>query len=124
MRGLYEFSLTKSVNDTILGMCRSSGWRRVRRIVLKVGGMRRVNPELMAYAFGRISKGAPTEGANLSIMVLPVTFRCHACGREVQSEGTEFVCPACGSKDVELVSGLEFAIEFLEVEGSAPHPGD
>ena len=59
MRGLYEFSLTKSVNDTILGIYRNSGWRRVRRIMLKVSGMQRVNPELMAYAFGRISRGAP-----------------------------------------------------------------
>ncbi len=47
----------------------------------------------MAYVLGGEIRGAPTEGANLSIMVLPVTpprlYRR-------SSEAMEFMCPACG----------------------------
>ena len=120
---VYEFSLTRSVNNAVLSLCKKSGWSRVRHIVLKIGGLRRVNPELMAFIFDAISKGTQTEGANLSIMYLPVIFRCRACGRDAPAEpmegeprSLEFVCPLCGSRDVELLSGLELAIELLEVE--------
>ena len=113
---MYEFSLARSVNNTVLNLCRRSGWDRVRHIVLKMGGLRKVDPELMTFIFSMISLGTPTEGANFSILFLPVVFRCHACGRDAPSEGTEFVCPLCGSKDVELLSGLELSIELLEVE--------
>lgn len=117
---MYEFTLTKSVNNAILNLCRQSGWDRVRHIVLKIGGMRKVNPELMSSAFDVISQGTRTEGASFSIMTLPTTFRCRACGRDSQTENTTFACPLCGSRDVELLSGLELAIEFLEVEKSPP----
>ena len=114
--GVYEFSLTRSVNNAVLSLCEKSGWSRVRHIVLKLGGLRKVNLELMAFIFDVISRGTRTEGANFSIMYLPVIFRCRSCGRDAPSETTEFVCPLCGSRDVELLCGLELAIELLEVE--------
>ena len=113
---MYEFSLTHSVNDAVQNLCRRSGWRKVRRILLKVGGMRKVNPELMSFIFAALSKDTPAEGALLSVMMLPVTIRCFSCGRTGTREDSEFMCPSCGSRNVELISGLELAIEVLEVE--------
>ena len=113
---MYEFSLTRSVNNAVLSLCEKSGWSRVRHIVLKLGGLRKVNLELMAFIFDVISRGTRTEGANFSIMSLPVIFRCRSCGRDAPSESTEFAYPLCGSRDVELLCGLELAIELLEVE--------
>ena len=113
---MYEFSLAKTLSSTLQGLCKKSGWSRVRHIVLKIGGMRGVNPELMSFVFGLMSLGTPAEGANFSIMFMPVLFQCHSCGREAEGEGTEFICPLCGSRDVTLTSGLELAIELLEVE--------
>lgn len=113
---MYEFSLTRSVNNAVLALCKQAGWSRVRHIVLKLGGLRKVNLELMTFIFDVISKGTQTEGANFSIMYLPVIFRCRSCGRDAPSETTEFVCPLCGSRDVELLCGLELALELLEVE--------
>ena len=116
---MYEFSLTHSVNDAVQNLCRLSGWRKVRRILLKIGGMRKVNPELMSFIFAALSKDTPAEGAILSVMILPVTIRCFSCGRTGTREDSEFMCPSCGSRNVELISGLELAIEVLEVESDS-----
>ena len=113
---MYEFSLARSVNNTILKLCQNSGWSRVRHILLKIGGLRKVNPELMTFIFNLISLGTPLEGANFSILFLPTLFHCYSCGRDAEGEDTEFACPLCGSRDVELLSGLELAIDLLEVE--------
>ena len=84
--------------------------------MVKIGNMRQINPELMTFIFAAISQGTPAEGAILSIMILPVTIHCYSCGRTGTREDNQFMCPYCGSHNVQLLSGLEFNIEVLEVE--------
>ncbi|MBR2209745.1 MAG: hydrogenase maturation nickel metallochaperone HypA [Synergistaceae bacterium] len=116
---MYEFSLTNSVARTVIELCRDNDWKKVRRIMVKVGGIRRINPELMSFLFMAMAKGTPAEEAILSVLVIPVTLYCNSCGRTSiceEEQDVQFECPACGSKNVQLVSGLEFNIEVLEVE--------
>ncbi len=115
---MYEFSLTNSVNNALQSLCRQTGWSRVRRVMIKVGGLCKVNPELMAFIFAAVSKDTPAEGALLSVMMLPVTLRCYSCGKISAREDSELLCPLCGSKNVQIISGQELSIEALEVEGN------
>ena len=111
-----ELVLAHSINNAILDLCKQAGFTKVRRILLKIGGMKNVNPELMNSIFSIIAKGQPTEGANLLIMTIPVTLNCYDCKRRGYREDTEFKCPSCGSRNVKLLTGLEFSVESLEVE--------
>ena len=116
---MYEFSLTNSVARTVIELCRDNDWKKVRRILVKVGGVRRINPELMSFLFTAMAKGTPAEEAVLSVLVIPVTFYCFVCGRTSiidEDQDVQFMCPSCGSRNVQLLSGLEFNIEVLEVE--------
>ena len=114
---MYEYSLTNSVNNAIQALCRKTGWK-IRRITLKIGGLRPVNPELMAFIFAGVSKDTPAEGAIFSVMMIPVTYYCYNCKKKGIREDTQFMCPHCGSRNVQLLSGLEFSLEVLEVESS------
>ena len=113
---MHEFPLTNSVNNAVLRLCDNFGWDKVRRILIKVGGMRKINPELMSCIFAIVSRGTATEGADLSIMCLPFTLRCKKCGRKSSREDLDLKCPLCGSTEIEIISGLELSIEALEVE--------
>lgn len=108
--------MTSSVAGTILALCKKSGWSKIRRVLLKIGGMRKVNPELMSFIFTSLVKDTPAEGALLSVMIIPVTLKCYACGHINIREDTQFLCSSCGSRNVQLLAGLEFNIEVLEVE--------
>ncbi len=119
---MHELSLAEAVNNTIKELCERSAWTRVRRIVLKVGHMRQVDPELLLFAFDVVSKGTLSEGAELSVLELPVVFKCNACGENVTSEATAFICLNCGSADVELLSGMELTIESMEVDHQGQGP--
>lgn len=114
---MHELSLAESINNTIRELCERSGWTLVRRVVLKVGRMRQVDPELLSFAFDVVAKGTVSEGAELSVMELPFVFKCNHCGRETTGEETSFVCPHCDSTNVDLLSGMELTIESMEVEG-------
>ena len=113
---MHELSLAEKINDTIKALCERSEWTRVRRVVLKVGYMRQIDPELLSFAFDVVAKGTVSEGAVVSVMELPIVFMCHSCGKETSSEETVFMCSGCGGTNVELRSGMELTIESMEVE--------
>jgi len=113
---MHELSLAEKINNTIKNLCERSDWTRVRRIVLKVGHMRQVDPELLSFAFDVVAKGTVSEGAEISVLELPIVFMCHSCGKETGSEETVFACAKCGGTNVELRSGMELNIESMEVE--------
>ena len=115
---MYEHSLTNSLKNVVLTLCNQQGWKKVRRVIARVGGLRSVNPELMSFIFAGLTKDTPAEGAILSVMMLPVTLRCYSCGRIGIREDKDFTCPTCGSSDVKLLSGLELGIEAIEVDNN------
>ena len=114
---MHELSLAEAINNSIKEICERSSWTRVCRVVLKVGCMRQVDPELLSFAFDVVSKGTLSEGADLSILALPIVVKCPACGKETSSENAVFACGSCGNTDVDLLSGMELTIESIEVEG-------
>ncbi len=111
-----EFALARSMNNTILDLCNNMGFTRVRKILLKVGVVKDVNPELMVSAFAMLAKGKVTEGALLAIMFVPLTLNCYDCGNRGYRDDNKLKCPKCGSQNVKLITGLEFSIESIEVE--------
>ena len=49
---------------------------------MKIGGMCKVNPELMSFIVYVLSKDTPAEGELLSVMILPVIYdTSHAAGQ-------------------------------------------
>ena len=114
---MHELSLAEAINKTIVELCQRSRWIRVRHVVLKIGHMRQIDPEVLSFAFNIVANGTVTDGAELSILELPIVFKCHTCGKETSGEGATFMCLNCGSTDVELLSGMELTIESMEVEG-------
>ncbi len=88
---MHELSMALSLNNAIEELCARSGWTRVNRLILKFGGLRQVNPELLAFAFEVVSKGTVTEGARLSVIEIPIIFHCRSCGRDTPTENTVFI---------------------------------
>lgn len=113
---MFEFSLAILVNREIINLSKRSNWSRVRCVLIKIGMINALNPKLIAAAFAQISKGTVTEDTKLFIMTTPFIMRCQHCKNIICSEEKPFVCPYCGSHDLELASGLEYCVELLEVE--------
>jgi hydrogenase nickel incorporation protein HypA/HybF len=113
---VHELSLVVSVFEVLEEQAREHGACRVTRVVLKVGTMSGVVPELLESAFDIYKKGTLAEAARLDIVVVPVKLRCPDCGGEAVREDTDFSCAACGSRRVEIVEGREIIVERIELE--------
>ncbi len=113
---MHELSLIASVFEVLEEQAREHGASRVTRVVLKVGTMSGVVPELLVSAFDIYKKETLAETARLDIVVVPVKLRCPDCAGEAVREDADFSCAACGSRRVEIVEGRELIVERIELE--------
>lgn len=112
---MHEMSLVEALLDSLLPLCEKNGWKRIDRIVLKIGVLRQVIPQALVFCFETAAGGTPLEGATLEIMDIPIRQKCGHCGLEWGGEVPLGRCTACGSIEVETISGVELDIESLEV---------
>jgi hydrogenase nickel incorporation protein HypA/HybF len=106
-----------SIAEAVVGVAdRHADGRRVLAVDVKVGALRQVVPSALEFAFEIVSQGTALEGAELRIETVPAAGRCPACGAGGQFDWFPFACEACGSVDVELISGEELVVDAIEVE--------
>ena len=109
-----------SIADAVVTIaCRHAAGRRVSRVDLRVGHLRQVVPDALAFAFELVADGTELEGAELVIEEVPATVRCSACAAETTLEGFPACCAACGSLSVEVTGGEELLVDSLELEDEA-----
>ena len=82
---------------------------------LRVGELRQVIPDSLAFYFGIVvTRETPAEGARLEQVVVPVRMRCEECAHEWEPE-LMFRCPECGGAG-EVLAGDELEVDSIEVE--------
>uniref|UniRef100_A0A7C4MPV7 Hydrogenase maturation factor HypA n=1 Tax=Desulfatirhabdium butyrativorans TaxID=340467 RepID=A0A7C4MPV7_9BACT len=94
----------------------------VESILLRVGKLSAVIPDNLRFCFEVASKGTAVEGAALRIEEVPVVARCRACGCSWTLNGPAFRCEACGSGNIEVISGRELDIVSIELEEGSDFP--
>lgn len=110
---MHELSIAEAVVDIA---CRHAAGRRIASVEVRVGHLRQVVPDALAFAFELVAEGTAAEGAALAIVEVPPAGRCRACGAEAELEGFPLLCPRCGSADLEVRRGEELLVDSLEVE--------
>jgi hydrogenase nickel incorporation protein HypA/HybF len=113
---VHELSLAGAVIDTAE---RHAGGRRVMVVRLRLGELRQVVPDSLAFYFEHVARGTLCEGAELEHEVVKAELTCAGCDARFALDGASFRCPQCGSADVAIESGNEFEVESIEVEEPA-----
>lgn len=111
---MHEVSLAESIVSALLEMQEKQSWKSVVEVRLRIGALRQVFPEILAFAFNTVTAGTPLEGARLLVEDVPLSFRCIDCGTPWNEDAA--LCPSCGSMHRETVAGMELDIESVEVE--------
>jgi hydrogenase nickel incorporation protein HypA/HybF len=109
-----------AIADCIVAIAsRHAAGRRVTKVEVRVGRLRQVVPDALAFAFPLVAEGTCVAGAELELEEVPATARCGTCGAESVLDGFPLLCPGCGSAELELVSGEELLVDSLELEEEA-----
>lgn len=113
---MHEVSLMQNVISLVSDAAEAQGGGDVRSIHLKIGRMAGVNIDSLKFAFDIVSKGTVAEGGSLEIERVPLKLHCKGCGREFSPEQFSLTCPACGSSDMEILSGREMQVDYIMME--------
>jgi hydrogenase nickel incorporation protein HypA/HybF len=106
-----------AIADSIVRIaCDHARGRRVAKVEVKVGYLRQVVPDALAFAFSLVAEGTAAEGAELELEHVPPAGRCRACGAESELDGFPLACARCASLDLELLRGEELLVDSLELE--------
>jgi hydrogenase nickel incorporation protein HypA/HybF len=110
---MHELAIAESVVRIAANHARG---RSVTRVELKVGHLRQVVPDALAFAFALVAEGTEVEGAELVMEEVPAAGRCRRCGSEGELPAFPLACGACGSWDVDVLRGEELLVDALECE--------
>jgi hydrogenase nickel incorporation protein HypA/HybF len=114
---VHELSIGSAVVDTVV---RHAAGRRVTHVHLRVGTLRQVVPDSLAFYFAIVARDTVCEGAVLEQERIAARLRCAGCGTEWEADAAAFRCPACAGADVAVLCGEELEVESIEVETEAP----
>ena len=110
---MHELSIADAVLQIALNHAQD---RRIEAIEIKVGHLRQVVPDALAFAFTLVAEGTNAEGAELLMEEVPAAGVCRGCGTHTEFDGFPLACERCGSLDVELVRGEELLVDALTME--------
>jgi hydrogenase nickel incorporation protein HypA/HybF len=136
---VHEWALAEGVIDTAVELAEKEGFKRITKIVVRIGALQRIDPDFFRKAIETVMPdGDPRlQSAELVLNLEPAGFLCRGCGHEFarddtgtgldseQLEAIHFVpelahaflqCPECESPDFEVRHGRGLWLDSLEGE--------
>ena len=110
---MHEYSLVASMVERVEQEARSRQAVAVHRLVVSIGAVCGVEPELFASAFTLVRQGL-LENARLDIRRCEAEWACPRCQTAIAAGG-ELRCSACGCP-ARLLRGDEILLEQIEME--------
>lgn len=116
---MHELSLMKSVIDIVKESAAQNSIERVNKVKLVVGKFSMALPDSLHFAFDVITGVEPLLlNAVLEIEERDIICQCQQCQLTTQiDESYRFVCPGCGSTDVDIIQGRELYLDYYEGDG-------
>jgi hydrogenase nickel incorporation protein HypA/HybF len=113
---MHEYAIAQSLVEQIGRIAAENSAERVSGVVVQVGRLRAVIPEILQWGFEIAAAGSVAEGASLEVEEIPIVLQCRACGLRNEIDSPIYLCPDCGSPDVDQVCGNELILKTMEIE--------
>jgi hydrogenase nickel incorporation protein HypA/HybF len=113
---MHELSVCLSLLQEVERVARENNAGRVTRIVVTVGPLSGVEPDLLQNAYPLAVAGTVAEDAVFQIDLSEIVVKCSQCGTESRARPNRLICGACGDYRTELVSGDEMILQSLELD--------
>ncbi len=113
---MHEMAIAEGILDIALDYAAKNDGKRIAEIGLLLGEMSGVETEALEMCFGILARGTIAEEAALKMKRIPLVGKCSKCGKEFPIEHYDFWCPECEDGVLNILSGREMQVEYLEVD--------
>jgi hydrogenase nickel incorporation protein HypA/HybF len=112
---MHELSLCQDLLTQVAALAAQHRASSVKHIVVRVGPLAGVEPQLLGQAYTLARAGTIAEDAELTIETLAVRVACEHCGAETDATPARLICGVCGDWHTRLVSGDEMLLASVEL---------
>lgn len=112
---MHELSVCLSLLQQVERIAREREAEVVDLIVLKLGPLSGIEPDLLRNAYPLAAAGTIASDAELQIGETDVVVCCRECGAESKVLPNCLICSACGDFRTTLVSGDEMILQRVEL---------
>ena len=114
---MHELSVTESILEIASRHAKAAGAKKVTDINIVIGRLSSIVDDSVQFYWDIIAQDSICAGATLHFQRLPARMLCLDCSREYTFDGEMIPCPTCGSYSARVISGEEFRMDSIEVEG-------
>ena len=112
---MHEYSIVQALLNQCEEHAKANDAQMITKVVVKIGVMSGVEPELLKTAFETFKETTVCDGAEFVMDIQPLTLRCRACGEESVIHECSYCCPKCENLDVEVTDGEDMYLMSLEM---------
>jgi hydrogenase nickel incorporation protein HypA/HybF len=117
---MHEMAIANSILDGVAAEVRRRPGSRPVKVGVRIGELAGLDPDALRFAFEALTLETEMQGVALDIEYRTPLGRCRECAREFEVRNFDLLCPACGSRNAEVISGDELEFAYLEVEENEP----
>jgi hydrogenase nickel incorporation protein HypA/HybF len=113
---MHEYSIVQSLLESCENHANQNKASKVTKVVVKIGVLSGVEPDLLKSAFDTFKEATICENADFIINSQPVVIECGECGHQTTLDEMEFKCQQCCSLKVSTIDGEDMYLMSLELE--------
>ena len=125
---MHELGIAKDLFDIVLEKARENNLKKVTKISIKLGEAAGIETDFLRHSFvDHIIPRSIANNCELEISIEKVKAKCKRCSTEFSPEdmvfhphtnrvGVGVNCPSCKNKEIEITSGKDVYVAFIEGE--------
>lgn len=119
---MHEASVARALITQVTQLAEQHSAVEIETVNVQVGEFSGVEPALLASAFAQLVPGSELSRAQLEIERVSLLVRCTSCRHSFHPEGYRFLCPKCGSLDVEITAGDALLLKHVTFQLASEEP--
>ncbi len=110
---MHELGIVFEVVKKVKIFAEQNGVTKIDTVVLQIGELSSIVPHYIEECYPAAVDGTSMQDTKLKIEILPGNGLCKNCNKIYNLLENKSICPHCGSRDFELLSGKEFVIKEI-----------
>jgi hydrogenase nickel incorporation protein HypA/HybF len=122
---MHEFSFAYNIFKVAEATAIKYKAKKITEVLLEIGELTLIVPELLQRSFEMATKGSIAEGAKLTITLTPGKIKCRDCNKDsvvsitkdAQLTGLQlFQCQHCESNNTEIIEGKKANVKNIKIQ--------
>jgi hydrogenase nickel incorporation protein HypA/HybF len=114
---MHELAVTESIKEIAVRHAVAAGAKKVTDIYIVIGRLASIVDDSVQFFWDIIAQDTICAGATLHFQRVPARMTCLDCRQEYSFDADLIPCPNCGSYLAKVISGEEFHLDSIAVEG-------